>query len=90
MAEVIAAQEGITLAVEHWEVVRFVRGFTLNLTPLGDPYAGQGDGQQVWRREGNSRYLCSPVKVARAKAGEVHLIEDREFVPAAGGLMGLG
>ncbi|STS81601.1 tRNA 2-thiouridine synthesizing protein E [Klebsiella pneumoniae] len=22
MAEVIAAQEGITLAVEHWEVVR--------------------------------------------------------------------
>jgi len=25
MAEVIAAQEGITLAVEHWEVVRFVR-----------------------------------------------------------------
>ena len=34
MAEVIAAQEGITLAVEHWEVVRFVREFTLNLTPL--------------------------------------------------------
>ena len=29
MAEVIAAQEGITLAVEHWEVVRFVREFYL-------------------------------------------------------------
>ena len=29
MADVIAAQEGITLAVEHWEVVRFVREFYL-------------------------------------------------------------
>ncbi len=29
MAEVIAGQEGITLSVEHWEVVRFVREFYL-------------------------------------------------------------
>ncbi|MGK7245443.1 TusE/DsrC/DsvC family sulfur relay protein [Buttiauxella agrestis] len=29
LAEAIAAKEGITLAVEHWEVVRFVREFYL-------------------------------------------------------------
>lgn len=29
MAAVIAEQEGISLSVEHWEVVRFVRDFYL-------------------------------------------------------------
>ncbi len=71
MAEVIAAQEGITLAVEHWEVVRFVREFYLEFnTSPGDPYAGQGDGQQVWRRERQQPLSLSPVPERTRQTGD--------------------
>jgi tRNA 2-thiouridine synthesizing protein E len=73
MAEVIAAQEGITLAVEHWEVVRFVREFYLefNTSPairmLVKAMANKFE-------KGNSRYLYrlfpkGPAKQATKIAG---------------------
>lgn len=34
LAVAIAANEGIELSAEHWEVVRFVREFYLGLIPL--------------------------------------------------------
>ncbi|HBX6311733.1 sulfurtransferase TusE [Klebsiella pneumoniae] len=75
MAEVIAAQEGITLAVEHWEVVRFVREFYLefNTSPairmLVKAMANKFDEEK-----GNSRYLYrlfpkGPAKQATKIAG---------------------
>ncbi|HBQ6678547.1 TPA: sulfurtransferase TusE [Klebsiella pneumoniae] len=75
MAEVIAAQEGITLAVEHWEVVRFVREFYLefNTSPairmLVKAMANKFGGEK-----GNSRYLYrlfpkGPAKQATKIAG---------------------
>ena len=46
MAEVIAAQEGISLSVEHWEVVRFVRDFSSGVQHFAShPYAGQSHGE---------------------------------------------
>lgn len=75
MAEVIAAQEGITLAVEHWEVVRFVREFYLefNTSPairmLVKAMANKFGEEKV-----NSRYLYrlfpkGPAKQATKIAG---------------------
>lgn len=45
LAVAIAANEGIELSAEHWEVVRFVREFYLKLIPLRHPNAGKGDGE---------------------------------------------
>ena len=68
MAEVIAAQEGITLAVEHWEVVRFVREFYLEFNT--SPAIANKFGEE----KGNSRYLYrlfpkGPAKQATKIAG---------------------
>ena len=101
MAEVIAAQEGITLAVEHWEVVRFVREFYLEFnTSPAIRMLVKAMANKFGEEKGNSRLSLSPVPERprqtgdqnrrAAEAGEVHLIENREFFPAAGGLMGFG
>ncbi len=75
MAEVIAAQEGITLAVEHWEVVRFVREFYLefNTSPAIRMLA-KAMANKFGEEKGNSRYLYrlfpkGPAKQATKIAG---------------------
>ncbi|HIC1256238.1 TPA: sulfurtransferase TusE [Klebsiella pneumoniae] len=75
MAEVIAAQEGITLAVEHWEVVRFVREFYLefNTSPAIRMLVKAMDNK-FGEEKGNSRYLYrlfpkGPAKQATKIAG---------------------
>ncbi|PLN57229.1 sulfurtransferase TusE [Klebsiella pneumoniae] len=58
MAEVIAAQEGITLAVEHWEVVRFVREFYLEFnTSPAIRMLVKAMANKLGEEKGNSRYL---------------------------------
>lgn len=75
MAEVIAAQEGITLAVEHWEVVRFVREFYLefNASPAIRMLV-KAMANKFGEEKGNSRYLYrlfpkGPAKQATKIAG---------------------
>ncbi|HHG0805844.1 TPA: sulfurtransferase TusE [Klebsiella pneumoniae] len=75
MAEVIAAQEGITLAVEHWEVVRFVREFYLecNTSPAIRMLV-KAMANKFGEEKGNSRYLYrlfpkGPAKQATKIAG---------------------
>ena len=75
MAEVIAAQEGITLAVEHWEVVRFVREFYLefNTSPAIRMLVKEM-ANKFGEEKGNSRYLYrlfpkGPAKQATKIAG---------------------
>lgn len=75
MAEVIAAQEGITLAVEHWEVVRFVRGFYLEFnTSPAIRMLVKAMANKFGEEKGNSRYLYrlfpkGPAKQATKIAG---------------------
>ena len=75
MAEVIAAQEGITLAVEHWEVVRFVREFYLEFnTSLAIRMLVKAMANKFGEEKGNSRYLYrlfpkGPAKQATKIAG---------------------
>ena len=75
MAEVIAAQEGITLAVEHWEVVRFVRDFYLEFnTSPAIRMLGKAMANKFGEEKGNSRYLYrlfpkGPAKQATKIAG---------------------
>ena len=75
MAEVIAAQEGITLAVEHWEVVRFVREFYLEFnTSPAIRMLVKAMGNKFGEEKGNSRYLYrlfpkGPAKQATKIAG---------------------
>ena len=58
MADVIAAQEGITLAVEHWEVVRFVREFYLEFnTSPAIRMLVKAMANKFGEEKGNSRYL---------------------------------
>lgn len=58
MAEVIAAQEGITLSVEHWEVVRFVRDFYLEFnTSPAIRMLVKAMANKFGEEKGNSRYL---------------------------------
>lgn len=60
MAEVIAAQEGITLAVEHWEVVRFVREFYLEFnTSPAIRMLVKAMANKFGEEKGNSRYLIA-------------------------------
>ncbi|MBE4933512.1 sulfurtransferase TusE [Klebsiella pneumoniae] len=75
MAEVIAAQEGITLAVEHWEVVRFVREFYLEFnTSPAIRMLVKAMTNKFGEEKGNSRYLYrlfpkGPAKQATKIAG---------------------
>ncbi|HHB7851080.1 sulfurtransferase TusE [Klebsiella pneumoniae] len=75
MAEVIAAQEGITLAVEHWEVVRFVREFYLEFnTSPAIRMLVKAMANNFGEEKGNSRYLYrlfpkGPAKQATKIAG---------------------
>ena len=75
MAEVIAAQEGITLAVEHWEVVRFVREFHLEFnTSPAIRMLVKAMANKFGEEKGNSRYLYrlfpkGPAKQATKIAG---------------------
>ena len=75
MAEVIAAQEGITLAVEHWEVVSFVREFYLEFnTSPAIRMLVKAMANKFGEEKGNSRYLYrlfpkGPAKQATKIAG---------------------
>ena len=75
MAEVIAAQEGITLAVEHWEVVRFVREVYLEFnTSPAIRMLVKAMANKFGEEKGNSRYLYrlfpkGPAKQATKIAG---------------------
>ena len=75
MAEVIAAQEGITLAVEHWEVVRFVREFYLEFnTSPAIRMLVKAMANKFGEEKGKSRYLYrlfpkGPAKQATKIAG---------------------
>ena len=75
MAEVIAAQEGITLAVEHWAVVRFVREFYLEFnTSPAIRMLVKAMANKFGEEKGNSRYLYrlfpkGPAKQATKIAG---------------------
>ena len=75
MADVIAAQEGITLAVEHWEVVRFVREFyhEFNTSPAIRMLV-KAMANKFGEEKANSRYLYrlfpkGPAKQATKIAG---------------------
>ncbi|HDH1506074.1 TPA: sulfurtransferase TusE [Klebsiella quasipneumoniae subsp. similipneumoniae] len=75
MADVIAAQEGITLAVEHWEVVRFVREFYLEFnTSPAIRMLVKAMANKFGEEKANSRYLYrlfpkGPAKQATKIAG---------------------
>ncbi|MDE4781132.1 sulfurtransferase TusE [Klebsiella quasipneumoniae subsp. similipneumoniae] len=75
MADVIAAQEGITLAVEHWEVVHFVREFYLEFnTSPAIRMLVKAMANKFGEEKGNSRYLYrlfpkGPAKQATKIAG---------------------
>ncbi|MGX6574792.1 sulfurtransferase TusE [Klebsiella quasipneumoniae] len=75
MADVIAAQEGITLTVEHWEVVRFVREFYLEFnTSPAIRMLVKAMVNKFGEEKGNSRYLYrlfpkGPAKQATKIAG---------------------
>ena len=75
MAEVIAAQEGITLAVEHWEVVRFVCELYLEFyTSPAIRMLVKAMANKFGEEKGNSRYLYrlfpkGPAKQATKIAG---------------------
>ncbi|MEN0614413.1 sulfurtransferase TusE [Klebsiella indica] len=75
MAAVIAEQEGITLSVEHWEVVRFVRNFYLEFnTSPAIRMLVKAMANTFGEEKGNSRYLYrlfpkGPAKQATKIAG---------------------
>ena len=75
MAAVIAEQEGISLSVEHWEVVRFVRDFYLEFnTSPAIRMLVKAMANTFGEEKGNSRYLYrlfpkGPAKQATKIAG---------------------
>ncbi|WP_313449528.1 sulfurtransferase TusE [Atlantibacter hermannii] len=75
LAKVIAAQEGITLTAEHWEVVRFVRDFYLEFnTSPAIRMLVKAMAKAFGEEKGNSRYLYrlfpkGPAKQATKIAG---------------------
>ena len=75
MAAVIAEQEGISLSVEHWEVVRFVRDFYLEFnTSTAIRMLVKAMANKFGEEKGNSRYLYrlfpkGPAKQATKIAG---------------------
>lgn len=75
LAVVIAEGEGITLAIEHWEVVRFVRDFYLEFnTSPAIRMLVKAMAKRFGEEKGNSRYLYrlfpkGPAKQATKIAG---------------------
>ena len=75
LAELIAEKEGITLATEHWEVVRFVREFYLEFnTSPAIRMLVKAMANKFGEEKGNSRYLYrlfpkGPAKQATKIAG---------------------
>lgn len=75
MAAVIAEQEDISLSVEHWEVVRFVRDFYLEFnTSPAIRMLVKAMANKFGEEKGNSRYLYrlfpkGPAKQATKIAG---------------------
>ncbi|MBV7403594.1 sulfurtransferase TusE [Enterobacter sp. ENT03] len=75
LAELIAEKEGITLAAEHWEVVRFVRDFYLEFnTSPAIRMLVKAMANKFGEEKGNSRYLYrlfpkGPAKQATKIAG---------------------
>lgn len=75
LAPVIAANEGITLSPEHWEVIRFVRNFYLEFnTSPAIRMLVKAMAAQLGEEKGNSRYLYrlfpkGPAKQATKIAG---------------------
>lgn len=75
LAQAIAANEGITLSPEHWEVVRFVREFYLEFnTSPAIRMLVKAMANSFGEEKGNSRYLYrlfpkGPAKQATKIAG---------------------
>jgi len=75
LAQEIAAQEGISLATEHWEVVHFVRDFYLEFnTSPAIRMLVKAMANKFGAEKGNSRYLYrlfpkGPAKQATKIAG---------------------
>lgn len=75
LASAIAEKEGISLAVEHWEVVRFVREFYLEFnTSPAIRMLVKAMANKFGEEKGNSRYLYrlfpkGPAKQATKIAG---------------------
>lgn len=75
LAQAIAANEGITLSPEHWEVVRFVREFYLEFnTSPAIRMLVKAMANTFGEEKGNSRYLYrlfpkGPAKQATKIAG---------------------
>jgi tRNA 2-thiouridine synthesizing protein E len=75
LASVIAENEGISLSVEHWEVVHFVRGFYLEFnTSPAIRMLVKAMANKFGEDKGNSRYLYrlfpkGPAKQATKIAG---------------------
>ena len=75
LAVVIAANEGISLSPEHWEVVRFVRDFYLEFnTSPAIRMLVKAMANKFGEEKGNSRYLYrlfpkGPAKQATKIAG---------------------
>ncbi|WP_367163103.1 sulfurtransferase TusE [Kosakonia cowanii] len=75
LAEAIAENESISLSPEHWEVVRFVRGFYLEFnTSPAIRMLVKAMANKYGEEKGNSRYLYrlfpkGPAKQATKIAG---------------------
>ncbi|RTR33605.1 TusE/DsrC/DsvC family sulfur relay protein [Shewanella atlantica] len=75
IAELIAAQEQITLTPAHWEVIHFVRDFYLEYkTSPAIRVLVKAIGQKLGADKGNSKYLYTlfptgPAKQATKVAG---------------------
>ncbi|ABV36741.1 DsrC family protein [Shewanella sediminis HAW-EB3] len=75
IAELIAAQEEITLTPAHWEVIHFVRDFYLEYkTSPAIRILVKAIGQKLGADKGNSKYLYTlfptgPAKQATKVAG---------------------
>lgn len=75
IAEVLAAQDGITLSEAHWEVLNALRAFyqSFELSPSQRPFV-KHIANTLGKEKGNSMYLMalfpeSPAKVAARIAG---------------------
>ena len=68
LAEIIAAEEEITLTPAHWEVVHFVRDFYMEFkTSPAIRVLVKAIGQRLGPEKGNSKYLYTLFPVGPAK-----------------------
>ncbi|MFV7772556.1 TusE/DsrC/DsvC family sulfur relay protein [Shewanella marisflavi] len=68
LAELIAAEEGITLTPAHWEVVHFVRDFYMEFkTSPAIRVLVKAIGQRLGPEKGNSKYLYTLFPIGPAK-----------------------